>query len=247
MRDNNYFFMNDVSSTTFSDRDKWNENYLAVTFLEDQDFFARNGTKNPLTNILSNMFPFYNSRTAYLKSRFRIPKINPHQFNSSLKEISQVIDNLDLLTDDEEAFFYDKSYFFTKNFGSLYELSNEIEIEHEQRLHDLRLLAFLKGDTTITHLKIDYSEIQRKLNENKLFNKPNDMLGLGSTFFLLSNLNFTRFYENELGLLAGSGFLGVGTLFCALDIYKFEQDNSYLYLREKCERADKLIEDIIKK
>ena len=243
--------MNDVSSTTFSDRDKWNENYLAATFLDNQDFFARNGTKQPLTNLLSSMYPFYVSRRAYLKSMIFTPKLEISKLNSSLEEISAVIDNLDLLNEDENEFYKDKMQFFLKNFKSIYNLPEEIEKEHEDTLYLVRLYGFLKGERPTSDLEIDFKKTQKNLLENHILEGSTNILGIGATLCLLSSIDMGLIYENsngsEIGFFTGSFFMGIRTLHDALKVYTFPTEIAYLYLREKCERADRLIEEMIKK
>lgn len=238
--------MNDVTSQVISERDKWNENYLAATFMENQDFFAKNGTRRPLTNILSSIYPHYRSRAAYLKSMIKTPKLDISKIKSSLEEISFVIDNLDLINDDEEAYYYDKSKFFAKNFGSLYDLPKEVEKEHGDELYSLRLYGFLKGDTRTSDLDIDFNKTQKQLYEDHILHGSTNVVGIGSTLCLMSSISLSPFYGNEFGFLTGGFFMGMGTLHDALKIYTFPTEIAYLYLNEKCSRADRLIEDLIK-
>lgn len=238
--------MNDVTSQVISERDKWNENYLAATFLENRDFFAKNGTRKPLTTILSSIYPQYRSRTAYLKSMIITPKLDVSKLKLSLEEISFVIDNLDLVSDDEEVFYYDKSEFFTKNFGSLYDLPKEVEKEHGDELYSLRLYGFLKGDTITSDLDIDFNKTQKQLYEDHILHGSTNVVGIGSTLCLISSLNLNQFSGNEFGFLTGSFFVGMGTLHDALKVYTFPTEIAYLYLQEKCQRADILIENLCK-
>ena len=65
------------------------------------------GVKKPLTNILHEIYPQYKSRSSYLKSMLITPKIDIQKLKSSLEDISNVIDNLDLLSSNEEVFYND--------------------------------------------------------------------------------------------------------------------------------------------
>lgn len=238
--------MNDVTSSTITDRDKWNENFLAATLLEKPDFFTRNGTKRPLTTLLYSMYPQYSSKKAYLKNLFVSDKLEIDKLKLSLEEISEVIDDLNLLTDDEEAYYEDKSYFFKNHFGSIYNLPIKVEKEYNERLYQLRLFAFLRGDIVTKDLEINFAQIKSQSNMHKVFNSKFDILGIGLTLFLMSNLNLeTNFYNNEVATIGGYVFSFTGALYHISKIYSSKLDISYAYLGEKCIRADKLIENLI--
>lgn len=218
---------------------KENRKYLEQLLAEDhEEFTPILRQERTLQQQLQTLFPQYASK----KKRLLCMLGNSVSFdrNEYLAKFAVILDGLNTTVPNESENLRFTSEFYTRTFGSVDNIPDDMIEFHADAINEIGRLEFLRGDLGVYDLEIDFDEVDETMKHESFFGGINKhFIGIGATTSVYSHLiqEPNSYSFGVIGTLA----LLTGTTSALRLLFPYPEFN-YMVLQEKCHRTDMLLE-----